>query len=206
MTRQAASDELPPQRGMGGQPTSPATVSGGAYSRAVRPGAGPSTRSPIPDQAEYEEEYGSEVEAMASTWDTTARVAHRMSQQARRDTTPELAIRSALHASGRRFRVSYPVPDLARCTIDIAFPRRHVAVFVDGCFWHDCPVHGSRPKANSHRWAAKLAANRARDRRVDEHLSDHGWTVVRVWEHEDVLSACTRILDSVSELEAAVRS
>jgi DNA mismatch endonuclease (patch repair protein) len=129
-----------------------------------------------------------------------------MSLQARRDTRPEVAIRSVLHAAGRRFRVAYPVPDLARCTIDIAFPRRRVAVFVDGCFWHDCPEHGSRPKANADKWAAKLATNRVRDRRADMHLMDRGWTVLRVWEHEDVSSAYAKILDCISELDAAVGS
>lgn len=141
---------------------------------------------------------------MASTWKTTAQIARRMSLQARRDTRPEVAIRSALHASGCRFRVSYPVPDLERCSIDIAFPRRRLAVFVDGCFWHNCPAHGTRPKSNAERWAAKLDVNRARDRLVDTHLAERGWTVLRFWEHEDVQSVCTRIVDRVREIRGAV--
>jgi DNA mismatch endonuclease (patch repair protein) len=110
-----------------------------------------------------------------------------------------VAIRSALHASGLRFRVSYPVPELARCTIDIAFPGRRLALFVDGCFWHDCPEHGTRPKTNADRWSAKLAANRARDARVDEHMKARGWTVLRVWEHEDVASVCARIRECLAD-------
>lgn len=141
---------------------------------------------------------------MATTWSTTSQIAHRMSRQARRNTRPEVLIRSALHASGCRFRVSYPVPDLSRCTIDIAFPGRRVAVFVDGCFWHDCPEHGTRPKTNADRWTAKLEANRARDRRVDEHLRAQGWTALRVWEHEDVPSVCARIRECLADANAAV--
>lgn len=143
---------------------------------------------------------------MGTTWNTTAQVAHRMARQARRDTGPEIAIRSVLHASGCRFRVAYPVPGLARCSIDIAFPRRRVAVFVDGCFWHDCPEHGSRPKANADRWGAKLAANRSRDRRVDEHLMGRGWTVLRVWEHEEIWSVCAKVLGSICGLDTPVVS
>jgi len=143
---------------------------------------------------------------MATTWNTTAQVARRMSRQARRDTSPEVAIRSALHASGCRFRVAYPVPGLARCSIDIAFPRRRVAVFVDGCFWHDCPEHGSRPKTNADRWGAKLAANRSRDRRVDEHLMGRGWNVLRAWEHEDVSFVRAKVLEYVRGPDAPVGS
>jgi DNA mismatch endonuclease, patch repair protein len=139
---------------------------------------------------------------MAPTWNTTAQTAQRMSRQARRDTRPEVAIRSALHASGCRFRVSYPVPDLTRCTIDIAFPGRRIAVFVDGCFWHGCPEHGTRPKSNADRWTAKLEGNRARDRRVDEHLTERGWIVVRAWEHEEVSSVCERVVGCLAEPDA----
>lgn len=141
--------------------------------------------------------------AMTSTWNTTAQIAHRMSLQARRDTAPEVAIRSSLHRAGQRFRVSYPVPDLARCTIDIAFTRRRVAVFVDGCFWHNCPDHGTRPKSNAERWEAKLESNRARDRRVDAHLAELGWKVLRAWEHEDVATVCTKIFHCIDETDAA---
>ena len=143
---------------------------------------------------------------MATTWSTTAQIAHRMSIQARRDTRSELAIRSALHSLGRRFRVSYPVPELRRCTIDIAFPRRRVAVFVDGCFWHGCPEHGTLPKSNADRWADKLDGNRDRDRRVDAHLRDRKWVVLRIWEHEEVDAACERIRGCLDEMDPVVGS
>ena len=142
---------------------------------------------------------------MTTPWSTTDEVARRMSLQAGRETRPEVALRSALHAVGRRFRVSYPVPELRRCTIDIAFPRRRVAVFVDGCFWHGCPEHGTQPNSNVDRWAAKLQANSERDRRVDAHLREHGRVVVRVWEHEDLETACARVLGVLDDREAATR-
>jgi DNA mismatch endonuclease (patch repair protein) len=129
-----------------------------------------------------------------------------MSLQARRDTRPELALRTMLHGAGLRFRVSYPVPELTRCTIDVAFTRRKVAVFVDGCFWHDCPEHGTRPKTNASRWADKLAANRSRDRKVDAQLENHGWSVLRIWEHEDVSAAFSRILECISGLDTTATS
>ena len=64
------------------------------------------------------------------------------------------------------------------------FPRLRIAVFVDGCFWHSCPVHKTVPKANREWWVAKLAANEARDRETDARLEEAGWTVLRLWEHE----------------------
>lgn len=111
-------------------------------------------------------------------------VSRRMSGARRRDTAAELALRRLLHASGLRYRVAFPVPGQRRRTIDVAFTRARVAVFVDGCFWHGCPEHGTRPQANSEWWTTKLAANQARDRDTDRLLAELGWTVIRVWEHE----------------------
>lgn len=88
-----------------------------------------------------------------------------------------------LHAAGYRYRVNYPVPGMPRRTIDVAFTRLRVAVFIDGCFWHGCPVHGQTPVANRSWWADKLETNRARDRSTSLHLTEAGWTVLRVWEH-----------------------
>lgn len=102
-----------------------------------------------------------------------------------RDNGPELAVRGLLHARGLRYRVAWPVPGQPRRTIDIAFPRARLAVYVDGCFWHGCPEHGTSPKANRDWWVAKIAANRARDADVTVHLQRLGWTVLRHWEHED---------------------
>lgn len=119
-----------------------------------------------------------------------------MSRAPRRETAPELALRRALHAAGHRFRVVHPVPGNRRRTVDIAFTRARLAVFVDGCFWHSCPDHGTRPRANEAWWADKLEANRARDADTDRLLAEAGWTVVRIWEHEDVATA-TALVEAV---------
>lgn len=111
----------------------------------------------------------------------------------RRDTAAELALRRELHALGLRYRVAYPIPGQRRRTIDVAFTRTKVAVFVDGCFWHGCPEHGTDPRSNSEWWKTKLAANRARDRDTDRLLDGLGWSVIRIWEHEDVRDAATVI-------------
>ncbi len=113
----------------------------------------------------------------------------------RRDTRPELAVRSLLHRAGLRFRKhARPLPEL-RCEADVVFSRQRVVVFIDGCFWHGCPVHGRRPARNSGYWSPKIERNIARDRRNDEALTAAGWQVLRFWEHEDpevVLAAVER--------------
>lgn len=116
-----------------------------------------------------------------------------MSEQKRLGTAPEIALRRALFARGWRYRVGYKVPGLPRRTIDVAFPRRRVAVFVDGCFWHGCPEHCIPPKNNAEWWAAKLAGNEARDRDTDRTLMAHGWESVRLWEHLTVIEAVDRV-------------
>jgi DNA mismatch endonuclease (patch repair protein) len=85
-----------------------------------------------------------------------------------------------------------------RRTADIAFPRRRVAVFVDGCFWHGCPQHATWPKENAEWWRTKIEENRSRDRDTDARLRSDGWQVVRVWEHEDMAAAATRVLDTLA--------
>lgn len=102
----------------------------------------------------------------------------------RRDTRPEKALRSALHAAGLRFRKDYRI-DLGKVKPrpDVVFTRAKVAVFVDGCYWHCCPVHGTQPKTNAGYWTPKLARNVERDREHDQALTAAGWVVVRVWEH-----------------------
>jgi len=108
----------------------------------------------------------------------------RMRRQGRRDTKPELVIRRLLHARGMRYRVDVsPLPGMRR-RADIVFTRARVAVFVDGCFWHGCPLHATKPKANAEWWADKLATNQARDVATDRQLRDAGWTVLRYWEHD----------------------
>jgi len=101
------------------------------------------------------------------------------------DTGPELAVRSAVHRRGLRYRVAVrPLPELRR-TADLVFRRAKVAVFVDGCYWHGCPEHHRQPATNSSYWSAKITRNIARDIDTNEHLENAGWTVLRFWEHEN---------------------
>ena len=110
-----------------------------------------------------------------------------------RDTKPELVLRSILHRRGLRYRVSArPIPGVRR-TADLVFPRVKVAVFVDGCFWHGCPTHYRQPGSNVDYWVAKVDRNVCRDQEVDSILRDAGWTVVRVWEHDDPISVADRV-------------
>ena len=77
-----------------------------------------------------------------------------------------------------------------------------VAIFVDGCFWHGCPIHGTWPKANAEWWKTKILGNIARDRDTDKKLKALGWRVIRVWEHEDAKKAAKRIRRLVNRLSA----
>lgn len=119
-----------------------------------------------------------------------------MERQARRDTKPERAVRRAVWRLGLRYRVDV-APVAGRRRADLVFSRAKVAVYVDGCFWHRCPLHATTPKANRDWWAAKLEANVARDRDSDVRLDGAGWAVVRVWEHEQPEAAATRIAEVV---------
>lgn len=114
------------------------------------------------------------------------------------DTAPEIALRRELHRRGYRFRKnSRPEPDIA-CRVDVVLRGARLAVFVDGCFWHACPVHGTSPRTNASYWGAKIARNVERDRENDELLAERGWTVVRVWEHESAADAADRVEAALS--------
>jgi len=119
-----------------------------------------------------------------------------MATTKRRDTGPELALRSALHRKGFRFFVDRKVIGNRR-RVDIVFPTERVAVFVDGCFWHSCPLHGTTPRHNRDWWNEKLEANRARDADTDRVLRHHGWTVIRFFEHEDPAVAADAVIHQV---------
>jgi DNA mismatch endonuclease (patch repair protein) len=130
---------------------------------------------------------------------STAR-SQNMAAVRRSNTTPELTLRKALHAAGYRFRKDYPIRAGGRLIRpDVAFTRRHVAVFVDGCFWHGCPIHGQVPATNVSFWAAKLDANVARDRLQDRLLNEAGWVVVRIWEHVPIEAALTGVIEAITE-------
>lgn len=119
-----------------------------------------------------------------------AHVSAQMQRMPRSSTGPEVALRRALHRRGLRFRITGV---LLPGRPDIVFPRARIAVFVDGCFWHRCPQHGTLPKNNADWWLAKLDRNVERDAEKDTALIELGWAVVHIWEHEDVDEAVNRI-------------
>jgi DNA mismatch endonuclease, patch repair protein len=116
-----------------------------------------------------------------------------MSRQRTQDTTPEMALRSELHSRGLRFRVHQRPVSALRREADVVFRRARVAVFVDGCFWHGCPDHGTLPKRNDSFWRDKILGNQIRDVETDNKLEEEGWLVVRVWEHEPPARAADRV-------------
>ena len=121
-------------------------------------------------------------------------VSRRMRANPRRDTKPEILLRSELHRRGLRFRKDLLLRVPGRSVRpDIVFTRARLAVFVDGCFWHVCPEHGNQPKANTDYWGPKLARNVTRDRAADEALARAGWYVLRAWEHEPVSEVAQRV-------------
>lgn len=128
----------------------------------------------------------------------------RMAATKRRDTKPELALRSALHRMGLRFSVDRTINGNRQRT-DVVFPRERVAVYVDGCFWHGCPDHGTIPKQNGRHWIDKFEANKARDVATTRALTEKGWHVLRFWEHEDTEVAAATVHDAVT-LRRAERS
>lgn len=118
------------------------------------------------------------------------------------DTKPEIALRSALHRAGLRFRKDYRLDlDSTRVKPDIVFTRAKVAVFVDGCFWHCCPEHGTQPSRNVDYWLPKLRRNVERDGEQDAALTADGWRVIRVWEHVPIEQAVARVTRAVLDGE-----
>lgn len=119
-----------------------------------------------------------------------------------RDTSPELALRSLVHAAGLRYRVAAkPLPKMRR-TADLVFRPVRVAVFIDGCFWHGCPEHFVPPKTNPSYWESKIGGNVTRDRNTDERLMDDGWLVLRFWEHQPPAECAAAVIAAVSERRA----
>lgn len=110
------------------------------------------------------------------------------------NTQPEIILRKALRAKGLRFRTYY-----GKERIDIAFPSKKLAVFVDGCFWHGCPIHSHIPKSNEEYWLPKLSKNIARAKAKDERLKTDGWEIMHFWEHE-----LARVNDIAIKVQAAL--
>jgi len=121
----------------------------------------------------------------------------RMQAARSRDTAPERALRLAIYHKGLHYRVdTRPLKELNR-RADIVFRSAKVAVFVDGCFWHGCPIHGTQAKANAEFWKNKIKQNQLRDANTSKQLKRVGWRVIRVWEHEDSRKAAEKIYNIV---------
>lgn len=130
---------------------------------------------------------------MAESWASTPGTAKSMRSNRGRDTSLELRVRRELHRRGLRYRVDIaPLPGLSS-RADVVFTRMRIAVYLDGCFWHACPIHGAHPIRNSEYWQPKLARNQERDAEATQALQDAGWVVLRFWEHEDT----TAVVDAI---------
>jgi DNA mismatch endonuclease, patch repair protein len=122
----------------------------------------------------------------------------------RRDTAAEQLLKAELGRLNLEYDEHVSLLPGSRRKVDFVFRQRRLAVFVDGCFWHGCPVHATAPKANGAWWRDKLDANQRRDRDTDERLRDEGWTVLRFWEHEDASSSAETIRSVLSTRETAM--
>ena len=121
-----------------------------------------------------------------------------------RDTQPELAVRRRLHQQGLRYRVAMAPEAGLRRKAAIIFTRARIAVFIDGCFWHNCPEHGRRVFGhNPEYWQAKLTRNVERDIETNAKLRDAGWEVLRFWEHEGADQVAQQIIQAVRSSMAA---
>lgn len=129
-------------------------------------------------------------------------VSRQMRQSRETDTVPELAVRKILYAAGIRYRIHFRISFIPRRSIDIAFPKAKVAVFIDGCFWHGCTLHKTIPKNNRAWWSKKITANRARDFDTNEKLKAAGWLVMRFWEHQPPASVAQTITDELWQRRA----
>ncbi len=106
---------------------------------------------------------------------------YNMSRIRGKNTVPEIKLRKMLFASGiRGYRIHYELPGKP----DIVFVKKKIAIFVDGCFWHRCPVDFQEPDTRKEFWMKKIQSNIDRDKKVNELLKNEGWTVFRIWEHE----------------------
>lgn len=138
------------------------------------------------------------LKTVVESWASSAGVRASMRANKGRNTKPEVALRSAVHALGLRYRVSaQPLKGLRR-TADLVFPRARVAVFLDGCFWHGCPDHHTVAATNAKYWSDKVTENTSRDRDTDQRLNEAGWVSLRIWEHEDPQQAAVRVREVVT--------
>ena len=139
---------------------------------------------------------------VAAKWTSTSAGAH-LAGRRKENTAPEVLLRRAVHSAGGRFRIHRR---LAKgCTPDFVLPRRKVAVFVDGCFWHSCPDHGRKERwtgPNAQLWQEKMRHNAERDVRSTRLAEELGWSVIRVWEcqvRRDPAAIADRVLKGFSD-------
>ena len=133
------------------------------------------------------------------SWASSPATRRSMQGNKARDTSAELAVRRLLHARGLRYRVNYrPLRELRR-TADIVFTRQKIAVLIDGCFWHGCPLHYTRPAANREFWDAKVERNKVRDADTVRAFEAAGWRVLRFWAHEGAAEVADTIAAAVFE-------
>ncbi|MFK4150415.1 very short patch repair endonuclease [Streptomyces fungicidicus] len=157
------------------------------------------TDNRCPTPYPYEEREYAGMTSSDRSWASSPGTRASMRANRSRDTKPEIALRRAVHALGLRYRVAArPLPNLRR-TADLVFTQQKVAVFMDGCFWHGCEEHHTRPSANARYWSEKVRRNRERDQDTTARLTEAGWLVLRYWEHEDPVKAAL-------EVEAAVKA
>jgi len=163
------------------------------------------TRPSMPRRARAKRSEASAEILPPGSWASSPAVRRRMQANRARDTKPELALRRALHERGLRYRVqARPTPDV-RNRLDIVFGPARVAVDVRGCFWHSCREHSTKPRANADVWSAKLQRNVERDEALERRLSELGWHLEIVWEHEDSRVAADRVYALVLGRRAAAR-
>lgn len=122
-----------------------------------------------------------------------------MARVRQRDTLPEVLLRRELWSRGLRYRLNQRI---AGTRPDLVFVSDRLVVFVDGCFWHSCPLHGTTPATNQGFWADKLRRNAERDAEHNRALRQAGWRVLRLWEHEILEGAATaagRVIELLRE-------
>lgn len=106
---------------------------------------------------------------------------HNMSMIRGKNTGPEIKLRKMLWSEGiRGYRIHYKLPGKP----DIVFTKKKIAIFIDGCFWHKCPICFQEPETRKEFWMKKIQSNVERDKKVNEQLKNEGWDVIRIWEHE----------------------
>ena len=112
---------------------------------------------------------------------TKTQRSYNMSKIKAKNTKAEIILRRSLYKQGAKsYRIHYNIEGKP----DIAFPKKKIAIFVDGCFWHRCPLHFVEPETRADFWLKKIESNVKRDRVVDDKLRKDGWQVIRFWEHE----------------------